>query len=218
MAKLFNTETTWKPGRRARSGSRRTRLRDGGFASADAARSRGPSSGCCATCASTGSSRDERDPAPLHRARSGRSAYAGRGRASAAGRRNGRKERRGREGGRALRVVVSDEVCRMEPRAAVRRVRPPCEAHGLRRADVTPSGEIDFPRDDALSGASREEGTALARIVDIGTDLFAMAATLSYATSLAKNGQKNAIQLADHFCREARVRIEENFDRPVRQP
>lgn len=53
----------------------------------------------------------------------------------------------------------------------------------------------------------------LARIVDIGTDLFAMAATISYAMSLAKKGEKNAIQLADHFCREARLRIEENFDR-----
>lgn len=53
----------------------------------------------------------------------------------------------------------------------------------------------------------------LFRIVDIGTDLFAMAASISYATMLAKKGgdQKNAMDLADVFCREARMRIESNF-------
>ena len=51
----------------------------------------------------------------------------------------------------------------------------------------------------------------LFRIVDIGTDLFAMASSISYATMLAKKGQKNAIDLADVFCREARMRIETNF-------
>jgi hypothetical protein len=53
----------------------------------------------------------------------------------------------------------------------------------------------------------------LFRIVDIGTDLFAMAASISYATMLAKKGgqQKNAVDLADVFCREARMRVETNF-------
>ncbi len=51
----------------------------------------------------------------------------------------------------------------------------------------------------------------LFRIVDIGTDLFAMSAAISYATMLAKNGQKNAVDLADVFCREARMRIDANF-------
>jgi len=51
----------------------------------------------------------------------------------------------------------------------------------------------------------------LFRIVDIGTDLFAMASAITYATSLAKNGQKNAIELADVFCRETRIRIENTF-------
>jgi alkylation response protein AidB-like acyl-CoA dehydrogenase len=51
----------------------------------------------------------------------------------------------------------------------------------------------------------------LFRIVDIGTDLFAMAATISYASMLAKNGDKNAIELADLFCREARVRVDQVF-------
>ncbi|MHB0970126.1 MAG: acyl-CoA dehydrogenase family protein [Thermoanaerobaculia bacterium] len=53
----------------------------------------------------------------------------------------------------------------------------------------------------------------LFRIVDIGTELFAMAATISYATALAKNSEsKNATDLAGLFCREARLRIEGYFD------
>ncbi|MGZ4778717.1 MAG: acyl-CoA dehydrogenase family protein [Thermoanaerobaculia bacterium] len=53
----------------------------------------------------------------------------------------------------------------------------------------------------------------LFRIVDIGTDLFAMSAAISYATMLAKKGgaEKNAVDLADVFCREARMRIDTNF-------
>jgi alkylation response protein AidB-like acyl-CoA dehydrogenase len=51
----------------------------------------------------------------------------------------------------------------------------------------------------------------LFRIVDIGTDLFAMAATISYASMLAKKGEKNALELADLFCREARVRVDQTF-------
>src|SRR5207247_10384866 len=52
----------------------------------------------------------------------------------------------------------------------------------------------------------------LFRLVDIGTDLFAMSAAISYATMLSKKGQKNAIDLADVFCREARMRVETNFN------
>ncbi|HEX7150143.1 MAG TPA: acyl-CoA dehydrogenase family protein [Thermoanaerobaculia bacterium] len=51
----------------------------------------------------------------------------------------------------------------------------------------------------------------LFRIVDIGTDLFAMSAAISYATMLAKQGNENALELADLFCSEARVRIDQNF-------
>ncbi len=53
--------------------------------------------------------------------------------------------------------------------------------------------------------------SVLFRIVDIGTDLFAMAATISYATMLAKKGNKNALDLADVFCHEARKRVDHNF-------
>ncbi|HYU23718.1 MAG TPA: acyl-CoA dehydrogenase family protein [Thermoanaerobaculia bacterium] len=52
----------------------------------------------------------------------------------------------------------------------------------------------------------------LFRVVDIGTDLFAMSAAVSYATMLAKQGHANAADLADVFCKEARMRIDYNFD------
>ena len=51
----------------------------------------------------------------------------------------------------------------------------------------------------------------LNRVVDIGTELFAMSATCSYAAMLRKQGQGNAVELADSFCQEARKRIEVTF-------
>lgn len=51
----------------------------------------------------------------------------------------------------------------------------------------------------------------LFRAVDIGAELYAMTATLSRAQMLAKAGNREALQLADAFCREARERIEASF-------
>lgn len=51
----------------------------------------------------------------------------------------------------------------------------------------------------------------LFRAVDIGAELYAMSATLSRAQMLAKAGNKEALQLADAFCREARGRVEASF-------
>lgn len=51
----------------------------------------------------------------------------------------------------------------------------------------------------------------LGRIVDIGADLFAMAATISRADKIFHEGDRNAVNLADLFCRGARRRIEANF-------
>jgi alkylation response protein AidB-like acyl-CoA dehydrogenase len=50
----------------------------------------------------------------------------------------------------------------------------------------------------------------LNRIVDIGTELFAMAAVCSYANALLKNdmARANAWELADLYCRDARMKIE----------
>ncbi len=51
----------------------------------------------------------------------------------------------------------------------------------------------------------------LFRAVDIGAELFAMAASCVKANMLAKQGNKEAIALADLFCRAARQRIEALF-------
>jgi alkylation response protein AidB-like acyl-CoA dehydrogenase len=51
----------------------------------------------------------------------------------------------------------------------------------------------------------------LFRAVDIGAELYAMSATLSRAQMLARNGNTEALTLADAFCREAIDRIEASF-------
>jgi alkylation response protein AidB-like acyl-CoA dehydrogenase len=53
----------------------------------------------------------------------------------------------------------------------------------------------------------------LFRAVDIGAELFAIAATCVRAQMLAKKGNAKAVALADLFCREARVRVDAHFDR-----
>ena len=52
----------------------------------------------------------------------------------------------------------------------------------------------------------------LGRFVDIGTELFAIAATCSRAQSLTVSGGKiDSVTLADYFCRSARLRIARHF-------
>jgi hypothetical protein len=51
----------------------------------------------------------------------------------------------------------------------------------------------------------------LFRAVDIGAELFAMSATCSRARMLASHGSSNATELANVFCREARLRIADHF-------
>jgi hypothetical protein len=53
----------------------------------------------------------------------------------------------------------------------------------------------------------------LFRGVDIGADLFAMTAACVRAQMLAQQGNTEATELADLFCREARQRIKTNFQR-----
>jgi len=52
----------------------------------------------------------------------------------------------------------------------------------------------------------------LFRAVDIGAELFAMAAACSRAMADSKVGHPGAIALADVFCREARLRIDDLFE------
>jgi len=51
----------------------------------------------------------------------------------------------------------------------------------------------------------------LFRAVDIGAELFAMSAVCSRARMLEGRGSSNAVQLADVFCRESRLRIADHF-------
>jgi alkylation response protein AidB-like acyl-CoA dehydrogenase len=53
----------------------------------------------------------------------------------------------------------------------------------------------------------------LFRAVDIGAELFAIAAACVRAQMLAKKGNTKATALADLFCREARLRVDTLFDR-----
>jgi hypothetical protein len=51
----------------------------------------------------------------------------------------------------------------------------------------------------------------LFRAVDIGAELFAMSAACSRAQMLSERGDKNAVVLADLFCRESKLRIADLF-------
>jgi alkylation response protein AidB-like acyl-CoA dehydrogenase len=51
----------------------------------------------------------------------------------------------------------------------------------------------------------------LFRMVDVGAELFAMSASCSRAKALAAAGDTQAIEIADLFCREARLRIADHF-------
>ncbi|MFI6208745.1 acyl-CoA dehydrogenase family protein [Streptomyces sp. NPDC051041] len=55
----------------------------------------------------------------------------------------------------------------------------------------------------------------LGRVVDIGAELFAMSAACVRAEHLRRRGEhgREAYQLADAFCRQARIRVEELFGR-----
>ncbi|MGH7680164.1 MAG: acyl-CoA dehydrogenase family protein [Gemmatimonadaceae bacterium] len=52
----------------------------------------------------------------------------------------------------------------------------------------------------------------LFRAVDIGAELFAIAATCSRAVLESNRGNRGAIALADVFCREARLRVDDLFE------
>jgi alkylation response protein AidB-like acyl-CoA dehydrogenase len=53
--------------------------------------------------------------------------------------------------------------------------------------------------------------SVLFRLVDVGAELFAMAAACSRAEMLRKKGQPEAVELADLFCRYARRRVRATF-------
>jgi hypothetical protein len=69
----------------------------------------------------------------------------------------------------------------------------------------------------AINGPKLErEQVLLGRFVEIGAELFAIVATCSRATAIAKGATEaerdEVLQLADYFCASAKLRIERNFD------
>lgn len=69
----------------------------------------------------------------------------------------------------------------------------------------------------AVNGPKLErEQVLLGRFVEIGAELFAIVATCSRATAIAKTAadaeRDEVMQLADYFCASAKLRIERNFD------
>jgi alkylation response protein AidB-like acyl-CoA dehydrogenase len=60
-------------------------------------------------------------------------------------------------------------------------------------------------------GRLEKKQAFLGRIVDIGSELFAMSASVVRAQMLAEDGETSAIELADLFCRQARRRIDTHF-------
>ena len=58
-----------------------------------------------------------------------------------------------------------------------------------------------------------EKQLLINRFVDIGTELFIMSATCSYAGSLKASDPNaaNAVELADYYCKEATIRVEKLF-------
>ncbi|WP_203417026.1 acyl-CoA dehydrogenase family protein [Jiangella ureilytica] len=61
-------------------------------------------------------------------------------------------------------------------------------------------------------GALEKKQGFLARVVDIGAELFAIAACCVRARMLAEQGQPGAGRLADAFARQSRLRVERLFD------
>ena len=154
----------------------------------------------------------DRDHAPLHGARGGGQAPAGRRRADrsrqAAAARSSRALPEDR---RVLRLVVPDALARLGLLAALRRVRrrsrPTCASSSARRAGSR--GEL--PRHARLPGAScRTSRRFLFRLVDIANELFAMAASVPgrrrSSTRHAAEADE-ARRLADLFCRSARRKV-----------
>ena len=53
--------------------------------------------------------------------------------------------------------------------------------------------------------------SVLFRLVDVGAELLAMSATISRAEALRHEGNGNAVELADIFCRHASRRVDDLF-------
>ena len=132
----------------------------------------------------------ERDHAPVHRARGGRPPpQGGRRRWSIPARRWAGKAGALLQAARVLRGAgIRARWLRLGPLAALRRVRRARGAPALRRAHEPAAGAHALPRDGALRPKLEQRQTVLFRLVDIGAELFAMAAACARAEMLRKTG------------------------------
>ncbi|HTL70617.1 MAG TPA: acyl-CoA dehydrogenase family protein, partial [Candidatus Eisenbacteria bacterium] len=105
------------------------------------------------------------------------------------------------------------------PKTFLPSAMPPAAPSGLRRhLGYVERTSRRLARSLFFAMAAHQQGLEkrqqiLARFVNIGTDLFAMAATCSRAASLtSKNpSEPGPVELADLFCREATLRVEREF-------
>ena len=84
------------------------------------------------------------------------------------------------------------------------------------RAELARRARIDLP--EMVETQTSRDGTkkVLFRLVDVGAELFAMAAACARAEMLRRQGQPGAVEVADIFCRYARGRVNHAFSRVFR--
>ena len=82
-----------------------------------------------------------------------------------------------------------------------------CGTSSARPAGLLDRRSTAWPAGKADSSAGRAS-----RVVDIGAELFAMAASCVRAQALRADGDIGSARLADVFCRQARLRVERLFD------
>ena len=192
-------------GRRDGAGPRRPRLRDRRVASRPAARSRSRPSRCCVTCGSTGSSRDRREIMHLLIAREAVDQHLQvAGDSSSRRRRLGDKAKTRRQGRQVLRELAAEARGRPghEP-TLLPEFGSLARAPALRRAQLPQARALDVLRHEPLAGEAREKQSFLGRIVDIGAELYAIASSVVYADTIARehpDRRRAAYELADLFC------------------
>ena len=130
----------------------------------------------------------------------------------------GRKARAGaRAGAFYARWLPTLAVGRGQSPAAYGEFGPLAGAPALRRAGLAQAGPVDLlracPAGRASWSASRR---FLGRIVDIGAELFAMSAVCVRARA-ERDTRPEGVELADLFCRQARLRAERALRRAVGQ-
>ena len=217
LAKLWSSEMAWLVA------DELVQIRGGrGYETADSLRPRAASgrcrpSRCCATCGSTGSSRARpRSCTCSSPARPSTPTCTAAGDIIDPDVDLGRKAKAAaRAAGFYARWLPQLVAGRGQLPSSYAEFGAPGQAPAVRRAVVAQARPVDVLRHGPLAGRGSSAGRASsARIVDIGAELFAMAAVCVRAQVLRADGDMgaSAYELADVFCRQARLRVERLFD------